>query len=287
MKNIIKYIFMGFVLFGLSQNLMATEITVYPTSAMTGPTGNILNTIGNQTQNSDIKFNISQTNNCGSAVQKFKESNSPVAILMSNNQYKNSRVNKLDCVVDDFKSAKPIVIATVSHELCVKPGSSLPTNRVATLGITKFVPYQTITEELSNNVMGVKFKYVLFNSSGDSVQGIINGDVDAGFITLNNAANAIQSGALQCLYSTELNKFKNKPMSAFTGRENSFVNKETVSFMLVTRNLTDSDEQKLLASIKNLGEELKKQNIDTTIISPNAKEIDSYMKRAKASENLD
>ena len=74
MKNIIKF-FMGFVLLGLSQTVIATEITVYPTSAMTGPTGTILNTIGIQTQANGIKFNISQTNNCGSAVQKFKESN--------------------------------------------------------------------------------------------------------------------------------------------------------------------------------------------------------------------
>jgi len=270
----------------LSFSVTATEIVTYLTSSIKGPSGVITNQMSILSESVGIKINPIQSVNCGSAVQKFKTATNPSAILMSHNQYRALRITKQDCVVDDFKYLKILFITYASNELCVKKGNAIPTGRTATLGVVKFNPYQSITDELNNNVLGTKFKYVLFNSSAEVLQGVVNRDIDVGFLALASGADAIKSDAIECFYSTGSTKFKQRPMSRFTNRD-SFVNNESISFMMITKNLNDSDEKKLLESIRPLGEELVKQHIDTTIILPNPKEIAAFMNHAKAVEHLD
>jgi hypothetical protein len=270
----------------LSFSVTATEIATYLTSSIKGASGVIASQMSILSESVGIKINPIQSVNCGSAVQKFKTATTPSAILMSHNQYRASRTSKQDCIVDDFKSTKILFITYTSNELCVKKGNTIPTGRTATLGVVKINPYQSITDELSNNVQGTKFKYVLFNISTEVVQSLINRDIDVGFVALASGADAIKSDAIECFYSTGSTKFKQRPMSRFTNRD-SFVNNESISFMMVVKNLTESDEKKLSESIRTLGDELIKHHLDTTIMLPNANEISAFMKHSKAVEHLD
>jgi hypothetical protein len=237
-------------------------------------------------QSSNIKINPIHSVNCGSAVQKFKNDRTPAAILISHNQYRLSRTSNQDCVVDDFDSTKILFITHATQEICVKQNNSIPINRIATLGIVRFSPYNSITEEMNKNVLGAKFKHVLFNGSDEVLQALVNKDIDVGLISLSVAAEAIKSGAIGCPYSTGSYRFQQKPLKEFTGRD-SFVNHESVSFMFVVKNLSVIDEQRLMQSIQSLPFKLDLQNIDITIILPSTKEIDDFIARSKFNQFLD
>ena len=279
-----KLIIFILCLMSLSSLLRATEIQTYLTSK--GPAVIITNQVGALAQSNDIKINPIHSVNCGSAVQKFKNARTPAAILISHNQYRLSRTSNQDCVVDDFDSAKILFIAHATQEVCVKQNNSIPINRIATLGIVRFSPYNSITEEMNKNVIDAKFKHVLFNSSDEVLQALVNKDIDTGLISLSVAAEAIKSGAISCPYSTGSFRFQQKPLKEFTGRD-SFINHESVSFMFVVKNLSIIDEQRLMQSIQSLPFKLDLQNIDITIILPSTKEIDDFIARSKFNQFLD
>lgn len=279
-----KLIIFILCLMSLSSLLRATEIQTYLTSK--GPAVIITNQVAALAQSSNIKINPIQSVNCGSAVQKFKNARTPSAILISHNQYRLSRTSNQDCVVDDFDSAKILFIAHATQEVCTKKNNSIPINRIATLGIVKFSPYNSITEEMNKNVLDARFKYVLFSSSDEILQALVNKDIDVGLMSLSVAAEAIKSGSINCPYSTGSSKFQQNPLKEFTGRD-SFVNHESVSFMFVVKNLSVTDEQKLMQSIRSLSTKLSLQHIDETIMSPSKGAVTGFIKRSKSAEYLD
>lgn len=283
-KIMSKFIIFILSLISVSSPLRATEIQTYLTSK--GPAVIITNQVGALAQSNDIKINPIHSVNCGSAVQKFKNDRTPAAILISHNQYRLSRSSNQDCVIDDFDSAKILFITHATQEVCVKQNNSIPVNRIATLGIVRFSPYNSITEEMNKNVIDAKFKHVLFNSSDEVLQALVNKDIDTGLISLSVAAEAIKSGAISCPYSTGSFRFQQKPLKEFTGRD-SFINHESVSFMFVVKNLSVIDEQRLMQSIQSLPFKLDLQNIDITIILPSTKEIDDFIARSKFNQFLD
>ena len=262
----------------------STEIQTYLTSK--GPAVVITNQVANLAKTNNITINTIHSVNCGSAIQKFKNEKSPAAILISHNQYRLSRSSNQDCVIDDFESTKVIFITHATQEVCVKGQNNIPTNRIATLGLVRFSPYNAITIEMNKNVMDTKFKHVLFNSSDEVLQALVNKDIDVGFMSLSVSAEAIKSGTIKCLYSTGSNKFQQLPLRQFTGRD-TFVNQESVSFMLVVKNLSFADELKLSESIKILPDKLSAQYIDTTSVLPSKEEVVTFIQRAKSAEYLD
>lgn len=268
----------------VSSSLRATEIQTYLTSK--GPSVIITNQVAALAQPSNIKINPIHSVNCGSAVQKFKNDRTPAAILISHNQYRLSRLSNQDCIVEDFDSAKIMFITHATQEVCTKNGNGIPTNRVATLGVVRFSPYNAITKEMNDNVLVAQFKHVLFNSSDEVLQALVNKDIDVGLLSLSVAAESIKRGAISCPYSTGSSRFQQKPLKEFTGRD-SFVNNESVSFMFAVKNLTAADEKKLLESIQPLAEKLFLQSIDVTTISPSKDQISEFIKRAKSAEHLD
>lgn len=268
----------------VSSPLRATEIQTYLTSK--GPAVIITNQVAALAQSSNIKINPIHSVNCGSAVQKFKNDRTPAAILISHNQYRLSRTSNQDCVIDDFDSAKILFISHATQEVCVKQNNSIPINRIATLGIVRFSPYNSITEEMNKNILGAKFKHVLFNSSDEVLQALVNKDIDVGLISLSVAAEAIKSGAIGCPYSTGSFRFQQKPLKEFTGRD-SFVNHESVSFMFIVKNLSATDEQRLVQSIQSLASKLSLQNIDVTTMLPSREAVINFIERSKSAEYID
>jgi hypothetical protein len=270
----------------LAKPVMAKDIIVYPTSPLAGPAGSIINGLSTFTKPLGYSIRPRQLGTCGEAVQRFNESKNPVAIIMSNHQYRNARITKQDCVIDDFTNITVLFVANISNGLCVKKDKKLPSNSLATLGIAQFVPIKSVAFELSNNKSGISFKPVIFQGSNNILQGLISGDIDAGFIALNNAGPAIEAGSIECLYSTNSSRFNQKPMIEFTGRE-SFVNHYGLSFMFLLKNIDQDKIQELVTAIKHLPENFKNYYIDSTVISPDKKTLDQIMSRALMVKDLD
>lgn len=284
MMKIIKKIIVGVVLamWSIITPVSASTIDIefIPASTLKGPAGNIINSIRDLSK--DAGFNVipKQMGSCGEAVEFFNSTKNPVGMNWSVNMYKNSAETKQNCIIN-FNDAKPIAASWVTYDVCVRKDFVLEPGKTYTLGNGKANPGISITEHLSNNNKNIKFKNVTFEGSVQTVAGLVNKDIDVGYIATGNAAPAIKAGSIKCLYSTGSNKYGQKPVSEFTGTKDA-MNEFKVGNMVFVRNLSAEQIAKLEKSlVAGFDASLEKEDFVDNKVGINKDYFDRFIKIAK------
>lgn len=223
---------------------LADRIEFIPTSTLGGPHGTAIKLIAELSRPAGFDFVPAKKGGCGEAVSIFNDAKGPIAITWSDTMYKNGAKTKQDCEVD-FKSAKAIGVFYAPYEVCVLPGTTLKSGQNYTLGNNKFNPRVSHLEKMNSNKQGIKFKDVIYPSSGKVVQGLINKEIDIGIIATGNASPAIKAGSIKCLYTTGSTKYGQKPLSEFYGEKDNVLSEFKLGVMIFVRNFTQAQINKL------------------------------------------
>ena len=280
MIKIIKKTMLVTVLTLWSITASAFDIEIIPASTLKGPAGNIINAIGDLSKNAGFNIIPKQMGSCGEAVEYFNTTKNPAGINWSVNMYKNSAETKQNCIVN-FADAKPIAASWVTYDVCVRKDFVLEPGKTYTLGNGKANPGISITEHLSNNKKNIKFKNVTFEGSVQTVAGLVNKDIDVGYIATGNAAPAIKAGSIQCLYSTGSSKYGQKPVSEFTGTKDA-MNEFKVGNMVFVRNLSAEQIASLEKSLsKGFNASLEKEDFADNRVGISKEYLDKFIQIAK------
>jgi hypothetical protein len=280
MIKIIKKTMLVTVLTLWSITASAFDIEIIPASTLKGPAGNIINAIGDLSKSAGFNIIPKQMGSCGEAVEYFNTTKNPAGINWSVNMYKNSAETKQNCIVN-FADAKPIAASWVTYDVCVRKDFVLEPGKTYTLGNGKANPGISITEHLSNNKKNIKFKNVTFEGSVQTVAGLVNKDIDVGYIATGNAAPAIKAGSIQCLYSTGSSKYGQKPVSEFTGTKDA-MNEFKVGNMVFVRNLSAEQIASLEKSLsKGFNASLEKEDFADNRVGISKEYLDKFIQIAK------
>lgn len=275
MKKIIITFF-----FALMANVaMAQKIEIMPTSTLKGPQGVVANAVIDLSKSAGFEITAVQKNSCGEAVDYFENAKGPVAIVWSDTMIKNTIVSKQNCIIN-FEKAAAIAVTYSPYEFCVLKGTKLEANRIYRLGDNKFNPRNVILQHFNNNKSGIKFTGVTYESSSAVLNGLINREIEVGYISTGNASSAIKSGSIDCLYTTGSNKYGQKPLSEFT--EKSQLNDYKLGMMVFTKNLSTEQVDRLQKSLqKDFATSMTQQDMVGSKVAPNKADVDQLIDTAK------
>lgn len=280
MIKIIKKTMLATLLTLWSIAASALDMEIVPASTLKGPAGTIINVIGDLSKKEEFNIIAKQMGNCGEAVNYFNTTKNPIGILWSNNMYKNTLETKQNCIIN-FEEAKPVAIAWFTYDVCVRKDFVLEPGKTYTLGNVLTNPGKSITENLNNNNKNIKFKNVTFEGSAQIAAGLVNKDIDVGYIATNNAAPAIKAGSIKCLYSTGSTKYGQKSVSEFTGTKDA-MNEFKVGQMLFVRNLSKEQIIKLEKSlISEFESSLERQDFVNLKVGIDKEYLDNFIQMAK------
>lgn len=258
----------------------ATDIEVMPFSSLKGPHGNIIYSVRDISKNAGFNIIPKQMGSCGEAVDYFNTTKNPVGITTSVTMHKNSAETKQNCIID-FAKAKPVAATWVTYDVCVRKDFDFEPGKTYTLGHGKANPTISLTEHLNRNNKNIKFKTVTFEGSGQTVAGLLNKDIDAGYIATGNAATAIKAGTIKCLYSTGSKKYGQKPMSEFTGTKDA-LNEYKLGLMLFVRNVPADQVAKLEKSLSTeFNNSLDKEDFVENTVGISKANLDKFLKTAE------
>lgn len=268
-------------------SVMAERIEFIPTSTLGGPHGTVIRLITEIAKPSGFDFAPTLKNGCGEAVSTFNNAKGPIAITWSDTMYKNGAKTKQNCEVN-FKESVAIAIYDAPYEVCTLPGVELKKNGTYTLGNNQFNPRITQLKLMNSNTQGIKFKDVIYPSSGKVLQGLINKEIDVGFIATGNALSAIKAGSIKCHYTTGATKYGQKPLSDFTGKKEAKLSEWRLGILVFVRNFTPEQLSALKDALKkgNFVSKLEGSdmvNVSTTVTKS---DIERFKRNAKAKINI-
>lgn len=268
-------------------SVMAERIEFIPTSTLGGPHGTVIRLITEIAKPSGFDFAPTLKNGCGEAVSTFNNAKGPIAITWSDTMYKNGARTKQNCEVN-FKESVAIAILDAPYEVCTLPGVELKKNKIYSFGNNQFNPKISQLRLMNSNTQGIKFKDVVYPSSGKVLQGLINKEIDVGFIATGNALSAIKAGSIKCLYTTGATKYGQKPLSYFTGTKEPNLSEFRLGILVFVRNFTPKQLSELTDALKkgNLVSKLEASdmiNVSTTITGS---DIERFKRRAKGKINV-
>jgi len=258
----------------------ALDIEFVPASSLKGPAGTVINTIRDLSKSAGVNVIPKQMGSCGETLQYFNTTKNPVGITWSVNMYKNTAESKTDCLVN-FAEAKAVAAAWTTYDVCVRKGFALESGKTYTIGNGKFNPTKSMTDHLNNNNKNIKFKNVSYEGSAQTIVGLINKDIDVGYIAAGNSAPAIKAGTIDCLYSTGSAKYGQKPLSEFTGNKDP-LNEYKLGYMIFVRNLSAEQIATLEKSLsKEFHTSLEKQEFYFNRVGIDKKYLDTFVQTAK------
>lgn len=275
MKKIIFLIISTF--FAISAS--AKNIEILTTASLKGPQGIVINTISELTKNSAIEFQAQQTSSCGEAIDIFNNAKEPIAILWSDTMIKHTETTKQNCVIN-FETAKPIAETFAGYEVCVAKGVELKNGTELTLGNIKFNPYISQLTYMNGNNKNIKFKNVIYEGSSTVVGALINKEINVGIVATTNAASAIKSGSIHCLYSTGSTRYGQKPLSDFAGKNS--LSEFKLGMMLFVKNMSTEqiiNLEKILAN--GFIDAMDKQDLINSKVGINKNDLDRFISTAK------
>ena len=276
MKKIIATILSIF----FTTTIFAKNIEILGPTTLKGPPGVVINTISDLTKNNGLKFVGRQASGCGEAVDLFDNAKEPIAIIWSDTLYKHTETTKQNCVIN-FETAKPIAVTFASYDVCVRKGFVLESGKTYTIGNAKFNPTKSIIDHLNNNNKNIKFKNVSYEGSAQTIVGLINKDIDVGYIAAGNSAPAIVAGTIDCLYSTGSKKYGQKPLSDFAGK--NALSEFKLGMMLFVKNMSAEQITALEKSLTDgFTSAMDQQNLINSKVGINKADLDKFIATAKA-----
>ena len=276
MKKIIATILSIF----FTTSVFAKNIEILTTSTLKGPPGVVINTISDLTKNNGLKFVGRQSSGCGEAVDLFDNAKEPIAIIWSDTLYKHTETTKQNCVIN-FETAKPIAVTFAAYDVCVRKDFTLESGKTYTIGNAKFNPTKSMTDHLNNNNKNIKFKNVSYEGSAQTIVGLINKDIDVGYIAAVNSAPAIAAGTIDCLYSTGSTKHGQKPLSEFAGK--NALSEYKLGMMVFVKNMSAEQILALEKSLTNgFISAMDQQNLINSKVGINKADLDKFIFTARA-----
>lgn len=258
----------------------AETIKLISVSPFNGPVGQIVKAMNESVNQVGYSINPNLAGSCAESLYKFENANGPFAILMTDSTArlgKKSNVNCLPNVADN--GHVPLLQVGVSYYICSKPGFTLPKDRDITLGWISIYPIESIYQELNNNTTGYKFKYVGFKGSSGVMQGVVNGDVDLGYIAVTVADPAIKAGSIECHYSNK-NDGSTKTVADLIGRKNHTLDVlGKPRWLIMAKNVKESDIEKIKQSLSEAESLLNKQKFSDVKINLNADDKKDFWAR--------
>ena len=272
----------------ITTSAMADRIEFIPTSTLGGPHGTVIRLITEIAKPAGFDFAPTLKNGCGEAVSTFNNAKGPIAITWSDTMYKNGARTKQNCEVN-FKESVAIAVYDAPYEVCTLPGVELKKNNTYTLGNNQFNPRVTHLKLMNSNKQGIKFKDVIYPSSGKVLQGLINKEIDVGYIATGNALSAIKAGSIKCLYTTGATKYGQKPLSDFTGKKEPNLSEWRLGILVFVRNFTPEQLSALKDALKkgNLVSRLEASDMVNVSTTVSKSDIEDFKKKAKAKINID
>lgn len=253
----------------------------YPTASLKSPHGTIIRNIVDT--HTDGDWTAKQTGGCGESVTLFESTSDPVAIIQSNSAYRNSLRTKQNCVIN-YDDARIVFQARMPYQLCHKPGLDLSAQggKRLSFGNTKHNPQIDQLADMNSNKYGIEFYTVTHNSSNHIAQSIVNGDIDVGFLAIGNARKVMESGAMECSYSTGSFNFGEKPLADLIGenKTSSF----TLSMTAWVRNMSEAQVNKMINDLKPLVAKLEAQDLVNVKAGPTQADVAEFVAESKALE---
>ena len=271
----------------ITTSAMADRIEFIPTSTLGGPHGTVIRLITEMSKPAGFDFAPTLKNGCGEAVSTFNNAKGPVAITWSDTMYKNGARTKQDCEIN-FKESVAIAVYDATYEVCTLPGVELKKNNTYTLGNNQFNPRVTHLRLMNSNKQGIKFRDVIYPSSTKVLQGLINKEIDVGFIATGNARSAIKAGSIRCLYTTGATKYGQKPLSDFIGKKEPKLSEWRLGILVFVRNFTPEQLSALKDALKkgNFVSRLEASDMVNVSTTVSKSDIEDFKKKAKAKINL-
>jgi hypothetical protein len=111
--------------------------------------------------------------------------------------------------------------------------------------------------------------------------GLINKDIDVGYIAAGNSASAIVAGTIDCLYSTGSTKYGQKPLSEFAGK--NALSEFKLGMMLFVKNMSAEQIIALEKSLTNgFISAMDQQNLINSKVGINKADLDKFIATARA-----
>lgn len=222
---------------------------------------------------------------CSESLARWEKSKGPAAILMTDATQLTGKKDNVNCMPqlnDDNQVA--VLQAGTAYYFCSKPGYVVPTGKDITLGWISMYPIGPIYNELNNNTTNRKFKYVGFKNSGAVLAGVVNGDVDMGYVSVGVATPAIKAGSVECQYSNK-NDGSTKTVKDLIGRDSNVL--EVLGkprWLIMTKNIPESDLNKIRNELfKREGKLNKFSDVKTKLDSSDKQD---YWKRNQLKSDL-
>lgn len=270
-------------LFFYSKIAIAQRIEIIPTSSMGTPLGQFIQVVSKKTSPIGIELLPTQKGSCGEAVDYYENAKGPIAIVWSDSNYFQSRLQKINCVID-FEKSTPLVITYSVFDVCVRAGTDLVPNQKYRLGNNRNNPHQNILTHMNTNNKKILFTSVTYANSAQVLQGLINREIDVAYISRSNARLAMGAGSIKCLYTTGDTKDGAEKLSEFL--EPGLLNTHSTGMMLLVKNMSPEQIEKLENAITaNLAEDLEKSALYDTIFPVTKDRFDKFISRAKVYGN--
>jgi hypothetical protein len=274
-----KKIIVIFLLLVWANVALAQKIEIVPTATLKGPHGVMANAVIDLSKPAGFEITAIQKNSCGEAVDYFENAKVPVAIIWSNTMFKNTTVTKQNCIIN-FEKASAIAVTYAPYDVCVLKGFKLEPNKTYKLGNNKFSPRDSILQTLNANKLRIKFTDVMYDSSGAVVTGLLNREIEVGYIATGTVSSAIRSGSIDCLYSTGSTKYGQKHLNNFA--EKSELNNFKLGLMVFVKNLSVEQIDLLQKSLeKDFATIMTQQDMVDSKIALNKTDINQFISTAK------
>lgn len=262
-------------------SVFAKTIDIVPTASLKGPHGVVVNAITELAKNSGMEFVAKEPASCGEAVDRFNNAKEPIAITWSDSMIRQTETTKQNCIID-FEKAKPIAVTFNSIEVCVPKGFELKPGTELTLGNNKFNPQISQLAHMNANNKNIKFKSVTYPGSGAVATALVNKEINVGIITgVASAASAIKAGSIDCLYSTGSNKYGQKPLSDFAGK--NALSEFRPGIMVFVKNMSAEQIASLEKSLaKGFVDAMDKQDQINSKVGISKADLDKFISTAKA-----
>jgi hypothetical protein len=280
-KIIIKIIFITFIF--MFQIARAEKIESISATSLASPHGFFINIITELTKPNGIEFIPSQKNNCGEAVSYYENARGSIAITWSDHMILQSKIINQNCVIDFTKS---IAIAKTysPYEICTLKNVELKPNQKYRLGNNKNNPVQSIIDHMNTNKNNIKFSSVVYNSSGEVLQGLLNREIDVGYLARGNAGFAVNAGSIKCHYSTGDTKYSPKKLSEWLDK--SPLNDHSLGIMFFVKNISNEQIEKIKSSLsKDILKKTTEMDMIRTKVAPTKEDVEKFIERAKIYES--
>ncbi len=278
MKKMLLGLFMA-----ASVSAHAFDLEVVTTSTLKGPQGAVINNIAEKTAANGFKVTARQTGGCGEAVSYFENATGPVGIVWSDSMFRNSKVSGQNCVID-FAKARAVMVTYAPYDICVRKGFKLEKGAQLLYGNNKFNPQESQIQHMNGNNLGIRFKNVTFGGSGPTLAGLINKEIDVGFIASANAAKAIESGSIECPYSTGSSRFGQRPLSELTGVNR--LSQFSLGMMFFVKNVSDADVARFKAALSGIDATMVKQDLVGNDTDITASDLEKFLDGARFQTTL-